>query len=109
MQPNLLFVNPEGMASDGAAPQETPGSGSRRHHLHESSLQKAVNEAARLAGIVKPVGPHGLRHCFATHLLENHCDIRTIQELHGHKDVKTTMIYTHFLNRGGLAVRSPLD
>ena len=81
----------------------------RRHHLHESSLQKAIKEAARLAGIVKPVGPHTLRHCFATHLLEAHYDIRTVQELLGHKDVKTTMIYTHVLQRGGLAVRSPLD
>ena len=81
----------------------------RRHHLHESGLQKAIKEAARLAGIVKPVGPHTLRHCFATHLLEAHYDIRTVQELLGHKDVKTTMIYTHVLNRGGLAVRSPLD
>ena len=81
----------------------------RRHHLHESSLQKAIKEAARLAGIVKPVGPHTLRHCFATHLLEAHYDIRTVQELLGHKDVKTTRIYTHVLNRGGLAVRSPLD
>jgi integron integrase len=81
----------------------------RRHHMHESSLQKAVKEAARLAGIIKPVGPHTLRHCFATHLLEAGYDIRTVQELLGHKDVKTTMIYTHVLNRGGLAVRSPLD
>jgi len=89
---------------------QDPRSGvTRRHHLHESSLQKAVKEAARLAGIVKPVGPHTLRHCFATHLLEAHYDICTVQELLGHKDVKTTMIYTHVLNRGGLAVRSPLD
>jgi len=89
---------------------QDPRSGiTRRHHLHESSLQKAVKEAARLAGIVKPVGPHTLRHCFATHLLENHYDLRTVQELLGHKDVRTTMIYTHVLNRGGLAVRSPLD
>jgi integron integrase len=89
---------------------QDPRSGvTRRHHLHESSLQKAIKEAARLAGIVKPVGPHTLRHCFATHLLENHYDIRTVQELLGHKDVGTTMIYTHILNQGGLAVRSPLD
>jgi integron integrase len=81
----------------------------RRHHMHESSLQKAVKEAARLAGITQPVGPHTLRHCFATHLLEAGYDIRTVQELLGHKDVKTTMIYTHVLKRGGLAVRSPLD
>jgi integron integrase len=87
-----------------------PRSGAvRRHHLDESGLQKAVRQAARRAGIVKPVGPHTLRHCFATHLLENHYDIRTVQELLGHKDVKTTMIYTHVLNRGGLAVQSPLD
>jgi site-specific recombinase XerD len=89
---------------------QDPRSGvTRRHHLHGTSLQKAVKEAAHLAGIVKPVGPHTLRRCFATHLLESHYDIRTVQELLGHKDVKTTMIYTHVLNRGGLAVRSPLD
>jgi integrase len=89
---------------------QDPRSGvTRPHHLHESSLRKAIKEAARLAGIVKPVGPHTLRHCFATHLLEQGYDIRTVQELLGHKDVKTTMIYTHVLNRGGLAVRSPLD
>ena len=80
-----------------------------RHHLDESGLQKAVREAARLAKIVKPVGPHTFRHSFATHLLQANYDIRTVQELLGHKDVKTTMIYTHVLNRGGLAVRSPLD
>jgi len=81
----------------------------RRHHLDESNLQKAVKEAARLAGIAKLVGPHTFRHSFATHLLQNGYDIRTVQELLGHKDVKTTMIYTHVLQRGGLAVRSPLD
>ena len=81
----------------------------RRHHLHESGLQKAVRTAAKAVGIVKPVGPHTFRHSFATHLLESGYDIRTVQELLGHKDVKTTMIYTHVLNRGGLAVRSPLD
>ena len=89
---------------------QDPRSGvTRRHHLHESSLQKAIKEATRLAGIIKPVGPHTLRHCFAAHLLEQGYDIRTVQELLGHKDVKTTMIYTHVLNRGGLAVRSLLD
>ena len=79
----------------------------RRHHLDESGLQKAIRQAAQRAGIAKPVSPHTLRHCFATHLLENGYDIRTVQELLGHKNVKTTMIYTHVLNRGGLAVHSP--
>ena len=85
------------------------GEGLRRHHIHESSLQKAIRAAAQAAGMVKPVSPHTFRHSFATHLLEAGYDIRTVQELLGHKDVKTTMIYTHVLNRGGLAVRSPLD
>jgi len=81
----------------------------RRHHLHESALQRAVRYAARKADIAKPVGCHTLRHCFATHLLESGADIRTVQELLGHSDVSTTMIYTHVLNRPGLAVRSPED
>ena len=81
----------------------------RRHHLHESGIQKALKRAVRQVGLSKKVGCHTFRHSFATHLLENGYDIRTIQELLGHKDVKTTMIYTHVLNRGGRGVRSPLD
>jgi len=81
----------------------------RRHHLHPSAVQKAVRRAAQKAGLDKRVTPHTFRHSFATHLLEAGYDIRTVQELLGHKDVKTTMIYTHVLNRGPKAVRSPLD
>jgi integron integrase len=80
-----------------------------RHHVHPRTLQRTVRQALHRAGITKPAGCHTFRHCFATHLLESGSDIRTVQELLGHSDVKTTMIYTHVLNRGGQAVRSPLD
>jgi integron integrase len=87
-----------------------PDTGRRyRHHLHESAVQRAVKWASRQTGIDKPVNCHTFRHSFATHLLEDGYDIRTIQELMGHKDVSTTMIYTHVLNRGGRCVRSPAD
>jgi integron integrase len=80
-----------------------------RYHLHESVVQKAVARAARSATLTKRVGPHTLRHCFATHLLEAGYDIRTVQELLGHRDVRTTMTYLHVMQRGALGVKSPLD
>ncbi len=95
------------------APEELgadPRSGQvRRHHIHESGLQRAAKKAALEAGLTKHVNCHALRHSFATHLLDSGYDIRTVQELLGHADVSTTMIYTHVLNRPGLAVKSPAD
>jgi site-specific recombinase XerD len=82
----------------------------RRHHLNESGLQRAIKRAGEAAGIAKRVNSHALRHSFATHLLEAGYDIRTVQELLGHADVSTTMIYTHVMNRPGVPpVRSPVD
>lgn len=94
-----------------AARQHTdPATGQRRrHHLHESAIQRAVADAVRRSGIRKQASCHTFRHSFATHLLDDGYDIRTIQELLGHKNVNTTLIYTHVLNRGGRGVRSPLD
>jgi integron integrase len=93
-----------------AARSRDPRSGAtRRHHFGETAVQRAVKRAVREAGIVKSASCHSLRHSFATHLLESGYDIRTVQQLLGHRNVATTMVYTHVLNRGGLAVQSPLD
>ena len=93
-----------------ASPSRDPRSGAwRRHHLYPDTVQRHVRAAVRAAGIVRPASCHTFRHCFATHLLERGYDIRTVQELLGHKDVKTTQIYTHVMRKGANAVQSPLD
>jgi integron integrase len=89
--------------------EDPRGGATRRHHAQDQGFQRAMKQAVRDAGLTKPATPHTLRHSFATHLLDSGYDIRTVQELLGHSDVSTTMIYTHVLNRGGLGVVSPID
>ena len=107
----LLLVNGSGSMSSlpTCLPMTLAPGVIRRHHLHPSGLRRAVRSAAQKTGIQKHVTPHIFRHSFATHLLESGYDIRTVQELLGHTDLKTTMIYTHVLNKGGQGVKSPLD
>jgi len=103
-EPGWQYVFPSGKLSVDPRSKKV-----RRHHIHESSLQKSIRRAAISSGIHKRISSHTLRHSFATHVLESGYDIRTVQELLGHADVSTTMIYTHVLNRPGVSIMSPAD
>jgi integrase len=108
--PGLVETKARERAFPASPHYRDPRTGNRhRHHPRESAIQKAMHEAVRRTGLAKPATPHTLRHSFATHLLEDGYDIRTVQELLGHKDARTTMIDTHVLKRGGRGAHSPLD
>ena len=107
--PALLFPPDLPTRSSGNRSSEPETGTIRRHHLYPDTLHRAIKNASRAAAIIKPVSCHTLRHSFATHLLQSGNDIRTVQELLGHRDVSTTMIYTHVMNKGARGVKSPLD